>query len=341
MEKEKKTSIRYFSLCSCLILILGIANLTISPRNYTYLYEKKITKHSMSIIETNCRRYYDELKDLEEKKDSTDEYEIKYNDYLYEYNICVIQKGAFLMERISFNLNIIIGFISLLLGFFAYKGERIPHSSLIGLICGILGIVSALLYIIFSEILFTQFHPKDNNTHLFKREADGSVAEYEAGKGFRCYYYTKKGDVHPFMAKYSDLIKSQYNFNREYIDSFKNDKEKNRCTDFYRIYDKNGPKYKIKNCAKDQYLTFKNKFKNCKKLYYYDGINESIEFDYIPMIYDICIKLYTAMILSAFLIPIYTALILFSFHLSERAKNFKSETVRADYPEDLLKKLST
>ena len=77
-------------------------------------------------------------------------------------------------------------------------------------------------------------------------------------------------------AKYSDLIKSQYNYNKELSDSFKNEREKRYgCT----VNDGS-----IALCALDEYLDIPVTYINennenapCSKLYYHNSYNGHVE----------------------------------------------------------------
>ena len=52
------------------------------------------------------------------------------------------------MERVSFNLNIIFGFICVLIGLFGFEDNKIPKGNLIAMICGVIGFLSTLAYAI-------------------------------------------------------------------------------------------------------------------------------------------------------------------------------------------------
>jgi hypothetical protein len=182
-----------------------------------------------------------------------------------EIRICKNEKAMYGMEYTSFIFNAAIGFICVLLGLYGLQKDVLPITGLIGLGGGIAGFVLTLVYVIFNGIVYTNYYEKT----IYKRDGDGAFAELD-GSRYECYYY-KEGDPEAIIAKYSDLIKSQYNYNKKLIDSFSEDPEKKgcTCTSYYYSY-----------CANNEYLNasiFRNELPTyrdesgtsqvCKKLY--------------------------------------------------------------------------
>ena len=114
------------------------------------------------------------------------------------------------MEYTSFVFNIVIGFIGVLIGLYGLQNEVIPKSGTVGMACGVVGLALTLVYVIFNIIVYTSYY----DTQYYKVDSDGAFAERE-GTRYKCYYFKEKEDIRALYAKYSDLIKSQYNYNKE------------------------------------------------------------------------------------------------------------------------------
>ena len=85
---------------------------------------------------------------------------------------------------------------------------------LIGLAAGIIEFILTLIYVIYSGYIFTKNPYEDDNNTIIRRDSDWAYAKYENGKGFKCLFYKKK-DYYSVLAKYSDLGKKQYNYNKK------------------------------------------------------------------------------------------------------------------------------
>ena len=297
-------TLRCFFICSCLLLIFAGINYTIAPTITAKKYGEDCSWHTL-----NCKLKSDKLEDL--KKDSSkyepEKYRERYESYSYDVDYCRFRVATFTLENISFNFNIIIGFVCLLISLFSTQDKKIPQSHLIGMICGITGFLLSLIYIIILGILYTQYYPTEE---VYKRESDGAVAENAGSNGFRCFYYSSKGDIKSFFAKFFDYIKSQYNYNKELIDSYKNE-AKEDCTI-------NG-RYDIEECANEQYLKLPSKYDNCKIIYYNDKIHEreGKKSVYYDILHDLSVKMLIALLITLLLLLIYGALIFSSFNLTK------------------------
>jgi hypothetical protein len=106
---------------------------------------------------------------------------------------------------------------------------------MIGMACGVVGFVVTFIYVVFNGIVYTNYYP--DNT-MYKTDGEGAVAELK-GNGYKCFYFSKANNTRSFIAKYSDLIKSQYNYNPELTDSFSTDEEKSSSN--CRIYNVDYP----------------------------------------------------------------------------------------------------
>ena len=190
-----------FFCCACTILLFTIINLSVGPiisgRTSIYGYE-------------NCAYYSDEY---EKVKAGLTEEEKKY-DYEWGIDRCKREKAFYNMEYTSFIFDVVIGFVCSLLGLlhlFEVKKELVSKTGLIGLGCGIVGFVLTFIYIIYNGIVYTNYY--DNDT-IYKRDSDGAFAELKGDK-YKCFYFDEKGNEHALIAKYSDLIGKQYNYNKD------------------------------------------------------------------------------------------------------------------------------
>jgi len=255
----------------------------------------------------NCQQLSDYLEEFEESNGPITSPE-RYDAMLYNLRHCRLKSAIYSMEHVSFIFNGLIGFICLLVGIFNYQDKNIPRSNLIGIICGIIGIILTLIYIIIGGILYTQYYPNDT----LKRDSDGSVAENEGGKGFKCYYYSSKGDKTSFYAKYIDYMKSQYTYNKELIDLYETDGVKNCKVTTDNLY--------LQECSESPYITVIGEKSNCKKLY----LNDEDFISDNTKNYDMSAKFFTVLFFSILMIPCYIALIFFSFGLSKGSSDYKS-----------------
>ena len=116
------------------------------------------------------------------------------------------------MEYTSFIFNVVIGFICGLLGLlhlFVDKKEYVNRTGLIGLCCGIVGFIFSFVYIILNGLVYTTV-----DIGIIKRDGDGVFAEKTGTSGqFKCLYYDE--NPHKLHATISDLIKKQYNYDKD------------------------------------------------------------------------------------------------------------------------------
>ena len=101
------------------------------------------------------------------------------------------------------------------------------------MICVIIGLLLSLTYTIISVNVFAHMLPVKT---VYKRKTDDIFAEYVELKSYSCYYFSYDGDKRACLSKFINLIKSQYNYNKELIDTYK-DKQKLKfiLTDFSRL----------------------------------------------------------------------------------------------------------
>ena len=189
-----------FFSCACCILVLTIVNLSIGPI---------ITGRAGIEGTLNC----------EAKKDAEDTYQGNNKKYAIDWKIdeCVRMKGMYDMEYTAFIFDIVIGFVCGLVGLlhlFEVKKDFVSNTGLIGLICGIVGFVLTFVYVIFNGLVYTNYY--DSNHIVYKTDGDGIVAE-ASGNKYECKYFDEKGNEYALIAKYSDLGKKQYNYNKDLV----------------------------------------------------------------------------------------------------------------------------
>ena len=207
-----------FFCCACAILLFTIINLSVAP---------VINDRAYTITGTqNCKKLSDEYD--EAKKGQLTEEEKKY-DHEWGINECNRKKAMYNMEYTSFIFDMVIGFVCSLLGLlhhFEVKKEFVPKTGIIGLGCGIVGFAFTFVYVIFNGLVYTSYY--DNN-NIYKTDSKGAFAEWKNDK-YECFYYDKPGNRYALYAKYSDLIKKQYNYNKDLQNDFKRpDSEPNGC----------------------------------------------------------------------------------------------------------------
>ena len=208
-----------FFCCACAILIFTIINISVGPFTSGTLDSYWAT--------ASCEYYsdlYDEAKDDPTKTDD----HVKYNEQ-WRFEQCQRKKGMHDMEYTSFVFDTVIGFVCGLLGLFHLfdvKKEFIPKTGLIGLGCGIVGFIFSFVYVIFNGLVYTTYY---DNSSIYKRDSDGIFAESK-GTVFECLYYDVPENRHSLIAKYSDLIQKQYNYDKDLIDSYSSSKVQD-CND--------------------------------------------------------------------------------------------------------------
>ena len=152
----------------------------------------------------NCQRWSDAYKE-ENNKDTKEQYK-KFR------NKCNREKAMYGLEYSSLIIDVICGFVCTILGLLHYFDIGKPFekvTGIIGLATGIIGFVLTLVYVI------------------IKRDGDWAFAKWEEGKGYKCLFYKDK-DLFSTVAKYSDLGKKQYNYNKK-----KSKEYDNHNSDFY------------------------------------------------------------------------------------------------------------
>ncbi len=192
-----------FFCCACCILVLTVINLSIGP-----IISGKVTNWGTA----NCASEKD---DYDEAKKGTLTDEEKKYDYEWPINRCDRRKAMSNMEYTSFIFDIAIGFVCGLIGLlhlFEVKKDMVSTTGLIGLGCGVVGFVLTFVYVIYNGLVYTNYY--DEN--LYKMNGDGAFAELKGNK-YECLYFDEKGNSYALMAKFSDLGKKQYNYDKDFL----------------------------------------------------------------------------------------------------------------------------
>jgi len=222
-------------------------------------------------------------------------------------NQCNREKAMYGLEYSSLIVDVIFGFVCTILGLLHYFDVAKPFekvTGIIGLATGIIGFVLTLVYVCYSGYIFTK-DPYDKGsgsytygTHDFikKRNGDWAFAKKEDGR-FKCLYYKDNNDFYPFIAKYSDVGKKQYNYNKK-----KKEEYADHNSDFYKC------KANIDDCDGEYYSGTETIPDNCNALYTNyndDTIDKKYLFD----------KWVTTIIFSCFIVACDIGLSIFGFLL--------------------------
>ena len=247
---------RTFLICSSVILVFAVINLSVGP-----VINKRVTNWSFD----NCGKISDELDDLMHNNADMDTLRSKER----ELTRCRHRKPMYTLEEMSFITNLIIGFICFLFASFGLEKELKTRMGIVGMIFGVIGAIITLLYVIYNGIVCTNYY--DNP--YYKTDGDGAFAELD-GNNYKCFYFGEPRDKFALYAKYIDLIKSQYNYNKELRDAFG------------LIYsEQNGCGGTPISCLENGYIEGPIPYNGgsgmrvCQKLYYFNDIKTYKNFD--------------------------------------------------------------
>ena len=132
--------------------------------------------------------------------------------YLRGIHKCERDKAIYGLEYASLIMDIFFGFVCALLGLLNYFGAAKSFEKiigLIGLISGVICFIITLVYICYSGYIFTN----DSDGDTIKLDNDNVLAEYKDGT-YSCKYYDTD-DSNAIYAKYNELGKKQYNYNKD------------------------------------------------------------------------------------------------------------------------------
>ena len=196
-----------FFCCSCVILALTIVNLSIGPAISGRAVDDD---DDVTWGNLNCAKKKDDY----DKADDGSLSDADKKGYEVRIDKCERRKAMYNMEYTSFIFDIVIGFVCGLLGLlhiFEVKKDFVANTGLIGLICGIIGFVLTLVYVIFNGLVFTS-----NYSDIKKSDENSAYAEYDSTNDeYKCLYFDDSGDILSVYAKYSELNKKQYNYDKD------------------------------------------------------------------------------------------------------------------------------
>jgi len=161
----------------------------------------------------NCQKLTDEYKaendkDLKESKKKAK-------------NKCNRDKAMYGLEYSSLIVDVICGFVCTILGLLHYFDVAKPFekvTGIIGLATGIIGFVLTFVYLVYSTYIFTNDpYIDEDGDKIVKADGDWAYAKTENGQ-LKCIFYKEK-DENSLYAKYNDLGKKQYNYNKNYPSS--------------------------------------------------------------------------------------------------------------------------
>lgn len=305
---------RFFLISSCVVLLLSFINISLAP-----IINKKIGE-KWDLV--NCEKLSDDLSDRL-KKEYFETLLVLYKAKELQISLCYNQKAMYKMEYTSSIMNIVIGFICVLLGVYWVQDSKIPKTNFIAMGCGVVGFILTFIYIIINGIVYTQYGDFEfygsGDDLLLKRDSEGAVAEYEKDRGYKCLYFSKTGELKSMLPKFSDYIKSQYNYNKELRDSFKpeNNQEKAEC----QIKDNHEYDCMLQEYIKEKYTYIPNGTEiknNCSKIYYNNELYYKDDFNR----YNIGVRFLMSLLLNVFLLPCYCAMVFFAFSLSKDASDY-------------------
>ena len=217
----------------------------------------------------NCKKRSDDYKNEKDTTPLTGDAKDKHlKSYKHDLNLCNRKKAVYGLEHASLIIDVILGFLCLILGLLHYFDVGKPFekvTGIIGLATGVIQFVLTLVYVCYSGYIFTNDGP---NTYL-KTDSNAVVGSYEDNY-YKCNYYDKD-DPNSVYAKYSDLWKKAYNYDKDIFNSGPTDKFM-KCSGtaaFYLACTTGDGKYitnKIPDCD-DLYLVLSNTEVENKYLY--------------------------------------------------------------------------
>ena len=195
-----------FLVFSADIIILIVITICVTP------VINKIIPESSYWKTANIKSISDGIKNSKDNG-ATDEQLKRSRRTKHEYER---KKAMYGLEYASLIIDLFFGFICAILGLLHYLDigkyfEKI--TGIIGLATGIIGFILTLIYVCYSGYIFT--HDIDNSSKTYKLNEDGSFAKWDANENkYKCLFY-KSDDEKAIYAKYNELGKKRYNYDKE------------------------------------------------------------------------------------------------------------------------------
>ena len=209
----KKTLFLVFSAC---IVVFSIISICTAPIINSVLTEAGSWKTK------NCKLLEDEYKNIKDDKNYVNR-DTALKDKKKEKNKCNREKAMYGLEYSALILDITLGFICAVLGLLHYFDVAKPFekiTGIIGLSTGVITFILTLVYICYSGYIFTKHIAisydsgySNYRTTLLKLDKEGAFAKKD-GNQYKCLYYKNNKDNSAY-AKYSDLGKRQYNYEKK------------------------------------------------------------------------------------------------------------------------------
>ena len=255
----------------------------------------------------NCQKYHDAY-EFNKEAGNTDDINKK---NFHKWNR---EKAMYGLEYSSLIIDIILGMVCIILGLFAYFdifknfGKKI---GIIGLSSGVICFILTLVYTCYSGYIFNN-DPSDQQ----KVEDNGIFAEWnDIEEEFKCKFLNND-DIYESYAKYKDLGKKQYNYNRDYH-FLKEGEEIYQCSMdiIFKEFDNDNDYSPQDFCSgnvnfifdRPTYYDDNDVEKDCNYLYYWGGNDYSNKYKYDRWI--------TSIIFSVLIIVSELGIILFGFLL--------------------------
>jgi len=215
-------------------------------------------------------------------------------------NLCNRRKAIIGLEYSSLIIDVILAFICLILGLLHYFDVGKPFekiTGIIGLATGIIQFVLTLVYVCYSGYIFTNDAP---DSKLPKADKDGIFATWDDSQSkYKCDFYDKD-DVNAVYARYSDLGKKVYNYDKDISIALGTDTVK-KCQ-----YDPSSLNFGNDCSSGDGYLSIA-KYSDCSSLYVKE--TEGVENKYL---YD---RWVTTIVFACFIFVCDIGLAIFGFLL--------------------------
>lgn len=194
-------------------MLLTAINLSVGP-----IISKRVGKDAGfgNWATLNCEKMSD---DFENAKRNTPAKTLKYG-LEWKKDECYRKKAMYNLEYSSFIIDICLGFVCSLLMLLHLMGQKqdfVPKTGLIGFCCGIVGFIITFVYVVYNGIVYTTYYDYGSSFH--KKDKFGIFAQKNGDK-YECFYHDEPANTHSLIAKYSDLIKSQYNYDKDLSDSY-------------------------------------------------------------------------------------------------------------------------